>query len=67
MIEKSYYTGNVREARYDDETLSITFSGGETYRYLNVPSAVALPLFEAESAGKYLNEHVKGKYEVKKV
>ena len=43
--------------------LFVTFrTSGDTYRYLNVPYSVFLNLQIAESAGKYYNTAIKGKY-----
>ena len=43
--------------------LFVTFrASGDTYRYLNVPYSVFLNLQIAESAGKYYNSDIKGKY-----
>ena len=43
--------------------LFVTFrASGDTYRYFDVPYSVFLNLQIAESAGKYFNSEIKGKY-----
>lgn len=52
----------------DDElTLTVSFQRGGVYVYKNVPSDVADGFSNAPSAGKYLNEFVKGQYEYERV
>jgi hypothetical protein len=46
-----------------DSALIVTFKDGSVYSYANVPEHLFLGLMSAKSAGKYLAEHVKGKYE----
>lgn len=54
---------------YDDEAkvLTVTFRTGETYRYAKVPAGVFAGLRAASSKGKFLHEHVRGKFEHEKV
>ena len=42
---------------YDDESeeLTVTFNGGKSYIYIDVPRRVYDELIEAKSAGKYFN------------
>ena len=42
---------------YDDENeeLTVTFNGGKSYTYIDVPRRVYDELIEAKSAGKYFN------------
>lgn len=42
--------------------LSVRFKKGSTYTYTDVPTDVAEGLVTADSAGKYLNANIKGKY-----
>jgi hypothetical protein len=48
-------------AGYDDSTgeLDITFIGGKTYRYFEVPSEIYDGLLDAESQGVFFNENIK--------
>lgn len=39
----------------DDKELAVTFSGGKTYHYVDVPIETYVALSEAPSAGKYFN------------
>jgi hypothetical protein len=49
---------------YDDERrdLHVRFASGQTYTYADVPREVFEALLAAESAGRYLNASVKGRY-----
>lgn len=44
-------------AEYDteDKQLAVTFVGGKTYNYVDVPIETYVALSEAPSAGKYFN------------
>lgn len=44
------------------DTLTITFSDGRTYDYMNVPPAVARSFQQAGSAGQYFIRHIKDRY-----
>ena len=50
----------------DDMQLFVQFKGG-TYVYRQVPSDVADAITNAPSAGKYLNEFIKGQYEFERI
>lgn len=60
-------SSNIREVRYENGTLWVTFNAGGIYAYSKVPE----PIFEAfktePSAGKYFQREIKGKYAYKKV
>jgi len=54
---------------YDESNseLDITFVGGKTYRYFNVPPDVYADLLDAESKGEFFNERIKDQYEFSEV
>ena len=54
----------ITEAMYftDSATLSVTYKGGASYFYYEVPAFVAFNLMVAESFGKFVNEHIKPNY-----
>lgn len=54
---------------YDDDRreLDITFVGGKTYRYFEVPSDIYDGLLDAESKGAFFNEHIKDRFEYREV
>lgn len=58
-------SSHVEQVDFDDDTdtLSVTFTDGRTYDYLNVPAAVARDFQNSGSAGQYLNRHIKGRYQ----
>ena len=57
-------SSNLSRIRYDknSEILVIEFHGGRKYQYFDVPIQVFEGLKNADSYGKYFNEHIKGNY-----
>jgi hypothetical protein len=53
----------IEMAQYQDETLSVTYTGGKTYYYREVPTTVVFHLLVTESFGKFINTHIKPNYE----
>lgn len=47
---------------YDDGTMNITFTSGNTYTLTSVPEHHYQGLITAASPGEYFNTHLKGKY-----
>jgi hypothetical protein len=65
LIENS---SNVAAVAYTDiGALLVTFKGGSQYIYKHVPEEVYEEMTKTESAGKYLNVNIKGKYEFEKI
>lgn len=62
-------SSNVAAVGYDQSTLTLTvqFKDGATYSYHDFPPEAHSALMAAESVGKHLAKHVKGKYLHKKV
>jgi len=56
------HSSNVRGFRYDPATkeMFVTFKGGGTYRYADVPPAAARSIRRSKSVGKAVNKHLKG-------
>jgi hypothetical protein len=54
---------------YDDDRseLDITFIGGKTYRYFDVPPDVYDGLWDAGSKGEFFNDCIKDKYEFREI
>jgi hypothetical protein len=49
---------------YDDENRYLLIRLGSTwYHYCNVPDETVTALIEAESAGRYFNANVRGKFD----
>lgn len=59
-------SSNIEAVRVEVE-LFVKFKGGAVYNYHDVPYEVAKGFFDAESKGKYLNQHIKGVYAYKKL
>ena len=51
----------------DSGELDITFAGGKTYRYFEVPEDMYEALLDATSKGEFFNEHIKGKFDFREV
>ena len=49
------------------ETLRIVFVSGMVYDYQNVPVEIYQEMKKSGSKGTYLNTHIKGNYEFKKI
>lgn len=62
---QSVESSNIDEIGYDEgkKELRILFKSGAEYVYHDVGEDVVQGLLDADSKGKYLNEHIKGKYE----
>ena len=53
----------MRSVGYDQEqrVLEIEFTGGEVYRYFDVPPEVHRGLMAAESHGRYFHQYIRDK------
>lgn len=51
----------------DSQTLAVKFQNGNTFHYDNVPVEVADGLATADSAGKFFNANIRGKFEPRKI
>lgn len=47
----------------DWEELTVVYTGGGEYCYMDVPFNVAIAASEADSVGQYVNQNIKGVYE----
>ena len=54
----------IRTVGYRPETaeLEIEFTSGDLYRYFAVPPSVYRGLLDADSAGRYLQQHIRDDY-----
>lgn len=57
-------SSNLSAMRYDEDSrlLQIRFLSGRTYDFKDVPADVADGLKQADSAGRYFNNSIKGVY-----
>ncbi len=55
----------IRTVTYDKalRRLTVTFSSGRTYRYLDVPEAEYDAMLAAESKGAFFNDRIRDAYE----
>jgi lysyl-tRNA synthetase class 2 len=58
-------SSNIEDVEYDDstDTLTVTFTGGDMYDYMNVPAAVYRAFASAPSAGQFFHRQIKGRYQ----
>ena len=64
MRARTLKSSLIQRIVFDDEaeTLRVSFRSGFRYIYEGVPRAVYDALGKAASAGRYFNDHVKGRY-----
>ncbi|MGI0027090.1 MAG: KTSC domain-containing protein [Nitrosopumilaceae archaeon] len=69
MNRISVESSNLSSVGYDFEmrVLEIEFHGGGIYQYSNVTESDYNGLMNAESKGKYFAQHIKNKYDYRKV
>lgn len=62
-------SSQVQSIGYDaaSKTLAVKFKNGGEYQYDGVPPEINENILKAESVGKYLGAHVKGKFQYRKV
>jgi hypothetical protein len=62
-------SSNVASIGYDVQSrvLEVEFKSGGTYQYASVPAMTYHSLMVAASKGKYLDQHVKGRFSASKV
>lgn len=48
-------------------TLRVIFTSGLIYDYKNVPAQVYQAMTKTASKGRYLNQHIKGRYDFSKI
>ncbi|MFD3995445.1 KTSC domain-containing protein [Streptomyces sp. NPDC056891] len=64
MLHQAVVSSNVKSIAYDAPgcVLEVKFKSGAVYRYYNVPAAIHELFLEAESKGRYLARHIRGKF-----
>ncbi len=69
MEIKFWDSSTVKLTEYDIENqiLKVEFKNGNVYEYYKVSDEVWNDLQEADSIGKYLNAHIKGKFDYKQI
>lgn len=62
-------SSNIEAIGYDEarRTLRIKFKSGQSFDYLGVPIGIYREMMGAESKGKYLTAHVKGRFNSQKL
>lgn len=62
-------SSNIAQVGHDPENnkLHVKFNNGSVYEYDDVPYVTYLELLQAESAGRYLNGHIKPNHSVRKL
>ena len=72
MIEKKITetnSSNIESVVYDGgiSTLVVEFKNGSRYQYSDVPDSVFEKLATADSMGGYFHQHIRGKYDTKRL
>jgi hypothetical protein len=62
MDHKSVDSSNIESAAYEDGEMEVKFKSGKTYRFVSVPKEVFEAFMNADSKGKYFNQHIKAFY-----
>lgn len=62
-------SSSVAEVGYAMESmvLEVLFHSGSVYQYFDVPEVVFAEMLQAESIGRFLNEHIKDNYRYTKL
>lgn len=62
-------SSQIKEVAHDPKTntLAVRFNGGGEYHYSGVSAAEFSRLREAKSIGSHLGQHIKGKFDFKKI
>jgi len=62
-------SSNISALKYDEKEriLSVRFHQGATYEFFHVPRSVFEGLMGAASKGQHFHQHVKGKYEYRRI
>lgn len=65
----NFQSSNIALLKYDAETwtLEVTFHGGSTYHYFDIPEHIWEGITRADSKGVFLNAEIKGQYRYSKV
>lgn len=55
-------SSNISNLEHDGKDLIVTFKGGKSYVYFDVPSKEVLRCVKAESVGSYFQQNIKNNY-----
>ena len=69
MEIKFWESSTVKSTQYDidSQVLTIEFKNGNVYEYYNITYEDWRSLLDADSIGKHLNTHIKGKFDYKQI
>ena len=69
MEIKFWESSTVKLTEYDfeNQTLTVEFKNGNVYEYYKITYEDWRSLLDAESIGKHLNAHIKGKFDYKQI
>ena len=66
-MEANLNSSNVEKIAWNSEVLTVYLLTGAIMRYLDVPSGIFEGIRTAMSAGSYLNRHVRGQFNCKRI
>lgn len=67
MRREPVRSSNIDSVGYDSGVLEISFRSGGIYQYRIVPEHIYLELMNAPSKGGYFHDHIKDRYDTRKV
>ncbi|HEV2791722.1 MAG TPA: KTSC domain-containing protein [Solirubrobacterales bacterium] len=55
-------SSSIDSVGYEKKVLEVCFRNGGLYQYLDVPEQMLALLMQAESKGRFFNQHIRGAY-----
>lgn len=65
--EKIIKSSNIYKIEWDENNLWVHYNNESVYQYKDVPENVSIKMGEAESAGSFLHQNIKGKYRYERI
>ena len=69
MTRVELQSSSLNAATYQEQSalLELEFRSGAVYRYMGVPAQLYLELLQAESKGRYFNQHIRNRFAFDKI
>lgn len=65
--EKILKSSNIYSIEWDENNLTVHYNNGTSYKYKEISESVFIEMSEAESAGSFLHQNIKGKYRYEQI
>jgi len=56
-------SSSIDSVGYEKNVLEVRFRNGGLYQYFDVPEQVLVMLMQADSKGRFFNQHIRGRYQ----